>query len=244
MTSPREHDPRPPGAPPAPRPRLPAPAMPRFEAQRRHEPFYDLAVGAMSVWVALRFRLRVSGIGHIPGAGPVILAPNHVSNEDPVVLGAVARRARRRLRAVAIEGLFTRPVLGSILRATRQIPIDRERARPALEAARAALTAGEALLLYPEGAVARGQPTRARAGVGILALETGAPIVPVTSAGVEPRGEGARWRRPASVVVGPPVDLSPWRDDRRRSAAREIAEAVHEAIRAQLPSARALAAAA
>ncbi|MFO8076137.1 MAG: lysophospholipid acyltransferase family protein [Actinomycetota bacterium] len=218
--------------------------MPDFRAHRRHEPLYDLTVGAMSAWVAVRFRLQVSGIGHVPGAGPVIFAPNHVSNEDPVVIGAVARRARRRLRAVALEGLFTRPLLGSVLRATRQIPIDRERARPALEAARSALAAGEALLLYPEGTVARGRPTRARAGVGILALETGAPVVPVTSAGVEPRGQGSRWRRPAGVVVGPPVDLSPWAGDRGRSAAREVAEAVHEAIRAQLPAARGLAAAA
>lgn len=195
----------------------------------------------MAGWVACRYDLRVVGLGYIPRTGPVILAPNHVSLEDPVVLGVLARRAGRRARAVAIQSLFARPVLGRILRATRQIPIDRDRSRPALHSAAAALKAGEAVLLYPEGQVARGQPSQPRVGVAILALTTGAPVVPITSVGLEARQPGDPWRRRAAVVVGPPVDLARWRANPGRGAAREAAAAVYGAIVAQRPAAAAFA---
>lgn len=193
----------------------------------------------MDLWVRGRFDLRVVGLGHIPGAGPMILAPNHVSYEDPVVMGVLAHRAGRRLRAVAVTGVFDRFFIGWVLRRTHQIPINRGRSRSAIVAARRALRAGEALLLYPEGTIGRGrEPIDAQAGVGLLALEAGVPVIPVATAGLEPRGRRPALRRRAGVVIGPPVDLSAIRELRGRHAARRAAATVLDAIRALLPAAR------
>lgn len=197
----------------------------------------------MDAWVRARFDLRVEGLGHIPGAGPLILAPNHVSHEDPVVMGAIAHRAGRRLRAMAIAGIFEWPVVGWILRTTRQIPLDREHAREGLAAARRALAGGEGLLLYPEGTIVGPEQAGsavARAGVGRLALEMSVPVVPVTSWGLG-SGRPQRLRAPAGVVIGPPIDLSPWAGARGRAASRQAAAAILERIRAQEAMARALA---
>lgn len=208
---------------------------------RRWEPVYAAGIRAMDAWVSARYDLRVSGLGHVPGAGPFILAPNHVSHEDPVVMGAVAHRAGRRVRAVAVADIFEWFLVGTVLRAARQIPLDRERARDGLVAARRALADGEGLLLYPEGSiVGRGEAGAAHSGVGRLALEGGVPVVPVTSWGL--RGERGAWLRArAGVAVGPPVDLSPWAGERGRAVAREASEAILRAIRGQLPLARELA---
>lgn len=207
------------------------------------EPVYALSVRAMHLWVRARFDLAVAGLGNIPVTGPFILAPNHVSHEDPLVMGVIAYWARRRLRAVAIAEIFSWPVVGRILRLTRQIPLDRSRAGEAFAAARRALALGEGLLLYPEGTiVAADRQAEARSGVGRLALGAGVPVVPVASWGLQP-GRGWRLRAPAGVVIGPPVDLGPWAGASGRAAARAAADAVLDAIRAQLPQARELAAA-
>ena len=196
----------------------------------------------MDLWVRARFELRVEGLHHMPGAGPMLLTPNHVSHADPVVMGALAHRAGRRLRAVAIASLFDMFFVGWVLRKAHQIPIQRERSRSAITTARTALRAGEAVLAYPEGAIGRGgEVLDARAGVGLLALEGGVPVIPVTSAGLEPRQGRSLARQRAGVVVGPPVDLSTVRSQRGRHAARRAAGVVLEAVRSQLPAARALA---
>lgn len=208
---------------------------------RRWEPLYAVAIRAMDAWVRLRWDVRAVGLGNVPGSGPFILAPNHVSHEDPVVIGALAHRAGRRVRAVAIADVFDLFVVGRVLHAAGQIPLDRERVRDGLVAARRALRDGEGLMLYPEGTIVRpGQQQRARSGVGRLALDAGVPVVPVTSwglAGPRPR----KLRSPAGVVFGPPVDMSPWSGRRGRDNSRQAADAILEAIRAQLPMARELA---
>lgn len=215
--------------------------MSRGGTARRWEPVYAASVRAMDAWVRARYDLRVRGLGHVPGAGPFILAPNHVSHEDPVVMGALAHRAGRRVRAVAIAEIFDWPVVGRILRATGQIPLDRERSREGLVAARRALAAGEGLLLYPEGTIVGPEESgAARSGVGRLALDARVPVLPVASWGLA----GDRrplLRSPAGVVMGSPLDLRTWAGLRGRTAAREAAAEILDAIRGQLPLAQELA---
>ena len=209
---------------------------------RRVEPVFAASIRAMDLWVRARFDIRVEGLWHIPGAGPVLLAPNHVSYADPVVMGALAHRAGRRLRAVAIASVFEVFFVGWVLRRSHQIPIDRNHSRPALETARNALRGGEAVLLYPEGSIVRGgERLDARAGVGLLALDSRVPVIPVASAGLEPLQRRSIARRRAGVVIGPPVDLSAVRQERGRHAARRAATVVLDTVRSQLPAARDLA---
>jgi 1-acyl-sn-glycerol-3-phosphate acyltransferase len=177
--------------------------------------------------VALVARLRVSG--DVPAGlrgGPLILAANHVSPVDPVVMTAVCRRLRVPARFMATGGLFRAPVVGWVMRASGHIRVDRRTAEVAraLPAAAQALVEGSAVLVYPEGRIGldpRMWPERGKTGTARLALTTGATVVPVAQWGAHevlpytsPRGlAGSVWRavrrRPrVSVRVGAPVDLS------------------------------------
>lgn len=158
---------------------------------------------------ALLGGLRVEGAGNVPRVGGVILAPNHRSDCDPVAVGAAAPRP---LWFVAKEELFDIPILGSVMRFFHAIPIKRDAAdRRAIRRIEALLEKGEAVVIFPEGRVS---PTGAfqplEPGVGLIALRTRVPIVPVGLLGTEriiPYGSVIP--RPAfrrtTVRFGPPI---------------------------------------
>ena len=146
------------------------------------------------------FRLRRIGIDHIPAEGPVLLAANHRSFSDPFLIGTCLRRP---LHFVAKVELFEKRWQAWILLALGAFPIRRgESDEQAMETARIILERGGAVGHLPRGhprAPRAARPSRAR-GVGRLALETGAPVVPVAITGTEDIRRG--WRiRPRRVTV-------------------------------------------
>ena len=166
----------------------------------------------------VRFLLHVctrrTQVGDLPVSGPVIVVGNHLSVADAFVLGAAVARRGRRIRMLGTAGLFRAPVLGSLLRAVGYIPVDRRGTDPkaALGPARAALEAGQCVGLYPEGAITRhpdGWPARGKTGVVRLALDTGAPVVPLAQWGTQKfvGKEGTRWKALLSPVTRPRVDV-------------------------------------
>lgn len=161
------------------------------------------------------------GVEHIPGAGGVILAANHLSEFDPLVIGHYVVDAGRWPQFLAKSSLFHIPVVGPFFSWVRQIPVYRGTAdaAKALEAATAALQAGDVVLIYPEGTTPKSGdlwPERGKTGVARLFLATGAPVVPIVSWGsqrlFDPRTRKMRLapRTPVTVLAGPPVDLSKW----------------------------------
>jgi 1-acyl-sn-glycerol-3-phosphate acyltransferase len=134
--------------------------------------------------VALRswFRLRATGVEHIPGAGPAIVAANHKSFLDAFFLGL---STRRKVRFMAKSELFKGP-LGWLFTHLGAFPVRRGEAdRDALDTARAVLAQEGLLIVFPEGTRvderdALGSPHH---GAGRLAVETGAPIVPAAILG-------------------------------------------------------------
>ena len=143
--------------------------------------------------------LRMSRIGreHIPREGGVIIAANHRSFLDPFLIGTLVRRP---VYFVAKRELFTNPLLAWWLSSLGAFPVDRGNGdRDAMGTARRILERGDVVVIFPEGTRTRpgglGNPKR---GVGRLALETGAPIVPVAVIGTEAVRRG--WRiRPHKV---------------------------------------------
>jgi 1-acyl-sn-glycerol-3-phosphate acyltransferase len=130
--------------------------------------FYDLVVTLLrpAAWWG---RMRVSGLDALPVKGPLLVVPNHDSQWDPVLIGLAARR-RRRLRYLARASLWRIPGLAPVMNGLRQIPIRRGVGdAAALESAVAALRAGEAVCVFPEGGLSWGEARRARSGVGRLA---------------------------------------------------------------------------
>ena len=204
---------------------------------RRPERFYDLLAPLARLLVGLLADLRVVGAERVPAHGGVLLAANHVSFLDPLVLAlALYDCGRRKLRFLALAELFDQPLLGWVLRGTRMIPVARGRGAARLaDDACAALDAGQAVLVYPEGTIVPpGQRRPARPGAGLVALRASVPVLPIASRGVErPRRRRLpRLRRRVTVVVGPPVDLSPWHGRLDRQAQLEASAALLASVQA------------
>jgi cytidylate kinase len=161
---------------------------------------------AMAIMRTL-WRVEGRGAQHVPVSGPVLLVSNHSSLLDPPFVGGVAPR---QLSFLAKAELFAIAGFGRLIHALNARPVRREGADAgALRAALRVLEAGGALLVFPEGT--RGDEGTLRTpklGAALLAVLSGAPVVPVFV-----RGSGRAWPRgrrlprPAKVVVtfGPPL---------------------------------------
>jgi len=147
----------------------------------------------------LYFRLSRIGREHVPESGGVIFCANHRSFLDPFVIGTIVRRP---MYYVAKRELFTHPLVAWLLSSLGAFPVQRGVGdRDMLATATAILARGDCVLIFAEGTrVRRGALGRPRRGVGRLALETGAPVVPVAVIGSEAVRQG--WRiRPHKVRI-------------------------------------------
>jgi 1-acyl-sn-glycerol-3-phosphate acyltransferase len=195
------------------------PAKPRAEV-RRPSLFWPLA-GLVVPPLHRVARIRVQHPEKLPATGPYILAPNHMSNIDPVVVGATVWRLGRAPRFLAKASLFRVPVVGMLLRSIGQIPVERggrmQRGAIPLDAAKRLIEEGRGVIVYPEGSLTRDPdlwPMRGKSGAARLALQLGIPVVPVAhwgSQGLMPVNSKKLTLRPKpqiDVLFGDPVDLT------------------------------------
>jgi 1-acyl-sn-glycerol-3-phosphate acyltransferase len=191
------------------------------------------------------FSVEHHGVENVPEEGAVIIAGNHPSYLDPLLVGLPIKR---RIRFMAWDALFRIPLLGQIIKAVGAFPVDirKGRGEAAYRQALRVLESGEALGVFPEGQrsdqAAMGD---LRAGVARLAIETGAPIVPVTIGGA--MRAWPKWKllpRSAKIVVRyhEPIRLS--EEERaanrdNREFQRQVTERVAMSVnRSLLPSIR------
>ncbi len=166
-------------------------------------------------------KIEVIGAENLPIAGPYILAPNHYSEFDPVIVAVATWRSGRAPRFMAKESLFKVPVLGATLKATGMIPVARASsaaaARQTIEQSAQIVEHQSGIIVYPEGSLTREPdlwPMRGKTGAVRLALEGGIPVIPMATWGVQkilPRyGKLSLWplRKRVRVSIGPAVDLS------------------------------------
>jgi 1-acyl-sn-glycerol-3-phosphate acyltransferase len=160
---------------------------------------YTLARIVLTVPTMLLWRVRAIGLENVPKSGPLILAPNHFSQMDHFFIGLYLRR---KIRFMAKSQLFGPPVLTYIYKHGGVFPIRRgHHDEKAIETARILLEQDEMLLVYAEGGRSRSQQLgEPKPGIGRIALETGAPIVPVAIKGSERARQWKKLRFPKTTV--------------------------------------------
>jgi 1-acyl-sn-glycerol-3-phosphate acyltransferase len=181
-------------------------------------------------------RYRLHGTENIPASGSVVVAPNHYSDIDPIVIGYGLYKLKRMPRFLAKDSLFTVPVLGWMLTKAGQVPVRRAGAAGAdpLAAARRIAKAGHAVVIYPEGTLTRDPglwPMRGKFGAVRTALDAGIPLIPTVSWGAQkilPRyGKLSLFpRKDVDIVFGAPLDLSKY--EGRSSDVKALAAATLE----------------
>lgn len=202
-----------------------------------HEPRSSRWVGLFMARVL--WNTEVVGAENVPTEGPVLLAANHTGLVDgPILHGVVPRHAHLMVKEEAFRG----PV-GWALRGAGQIPVDRSGGRAALTSALALLKDGKVVGVFPEGNRGRGDATNARAGIAWLALNAGAPVVPVAMLGTRRTGESVNHipglRRPLSVQFGRPVVIERTPGTSGRVALLEANETIRVALSTLVESAAA-----
>ncbi len=179
--------------------------------------YYLLKYVLLGPWLRLIFRPQVEGRDNVPGYGPAIIASNHLSFSDSIFMPLMVKR---KVTFVAKQEYFTGKGLKGFLTkmffvGTGTIPVDRSggrAAQAAIETGLRVLREGKLFGIYPEGTRSPdGRLYRGKTGVARLALESGAPVVPVVmlnSDEIQPLGE--IWPRIKRVKIrfGPPLDFS------------------------------------
>jgi len=169
-------------------------------------------MGRVMVWVLLTLltRWRVRGKENVLSQGPLLIVANHLNLADPPLLGV---SLSRKVVFMAKEELFRSPFPGYFIRSFGAFPVHRGQLdREALRQADQALAQGQALVVFPEGMRSGGgRLRRAFPGSALIAVHSGAPILPVGITGTEKiKGVAWLWRRPQITVnIGRPFHLTP-----------------------------------
>ncbi|MEA3296631.1 MAG: lysophospholipid acyltransferase family protein [candidate division Zixibacteria bacterium] len=188
------------------------------------------------VWIMVRivtglfFRIRISGLTHLPAKGGFIVATNHISYYDPPLVGSWSPR---RLYYLAKKELFRNRFIGMILTGVYALPVKRTGIdRKALELCVTKIRDGAGLVLFPEGT--RSLTDRfldPRPGIGIIAIRAGCPIVPGYIHGTNRLGACLIGKERLSLTFGEPLSAS-WVSSipPDKEGYRKVAETVMERI--------------
>nr|WP_242608080.1 lysophospholipid acyltransferase family protein [Xylanibacterium ulmi] len=195
-------------------------------------------------------RYEWTGDENLPKSGGFIAAANHATEIDALTFAHYLYDHGYEPRILAKRGLFTTPVIGSILRATRMIPVDRGTADAgrSLDAARHELGDGACVAIFPEGTITRDPdlwPMEGKTGLARIALATRLPVIPVAQWGAgDLLARYGRVLRPfprkrVKLQAGPAVDLSDLYDRPQNAATlREATTRVLDAITTELEALR------
>ena len=195
----------------------------------------------------IAFRTRVEGVDRIPPSGPAIVAGNHVSALDGVVLTLMTgTRGRRTTRFLVAAEFFHKLWCGWALRLYRQIPLRRgERDQGALDIAIETIRGGALAGIFPEGGVGPGPLQRGRRGAARIALAAGVPLIPAAIWGTHHRWPRSGftlnppWRPKVAAVFGPPI--TPVGAPRNPQDVRELTDRLMQEIAQALDRARRIA---
>lgn len=184
---------------------------------------FGVLAGLLRPVMNLVLAKKWEGTEKLPKGQGFIVCANHCTEIDPIVVGHMLYNQGSMPHFLAKAGLFKVPVVGSALRWARQIPVERSSgsANDSLRVAQDVMDDGGSIVIYPEGTLTRDPdlwPMKGHTGAARLALQTGAPVIPVAHWGAQelfPRYAKRLHlfpRKRVRVLVGDPVDLSAFSD--------------------------------
>lgn len=186
-------------------------------------PWYRVAEVVLIPVLRIAMRHRWRGGENLPLSGGVIVVANHISKIDPVTFGYFVHATGRVPRYLAKRELFEHKWLGRVMRGADMIPVRRggDGAKSSVSAAIDAVRAGSCIVVYPEATITRDPglwPMVGKTGAARIALETGAPVVPVAQWGAHrvlppyAKRPVLRGRQVMYARAGRPVDLDDLRE--------------------------------
>ncbi|MBC7075771.1 MAG: 1-acyl-sn-glycerol-3-phosphate acyltransferase [Syntrophomonadaceae bacterium] len=168
--------------------------------------------------------LKSEGIHNIPKKGPVIIASNHVSNWDPIVVALVVHRP---VYFMAKEELFRNMLSAKFFSKLHAFPVKRGVAdRKAIKCAIDLLKQGKLVGIFPEGRRSKEAVIQAQAGVAMIALKSKAPVIPVACLGTD-RKLPLGWFRPLVVRAGKAINVEKYAGENLNT---EVLEKVRDEI--------------
>ena len=195
---------------------------------RRASPFFTMLVRISRPFMHFPFRLRATGLEHIPPEGGFVVASNHASILDPWPLGFPLYP--RQIHYMAKAELYKNPVIRGILERGEAFPVRRgERDSESFKTAVRYAREGGVVAMFPEG-TRRVKGLRKRyqpephVGAARIALAAGVPLVPAAIKGTD----NLRRLEPLRIAYGAPIEVSG--NGTRREAAQEATERLMEAI--------------
>jgi 1-acyl-sn-glycerol-3-phosphate acyltransferase len=204
-------------------------------ARRGRGFWYGFAIDVLWPFLLAVARWDYRGGRHLPATGGALIAVNHLSHVDPIVLTSYVMAQGRVPRFMAMAELWDMKIVGAPLRGGRHIPVNRKaRGVEAYRAAVEAVRAGEVVVVYPEGGFPEhsdGWPQAAHSGIARMALETGAPVIPVAQWGsnhlLPPTAKVGTLvpRATLRVLAGEPIALDDLREGRVGATALREAKA-------------------
>lgn len=183
-----------------------------FNKNREEEVLYKFITNLFEIIVKFRFKIEIIGLENIPKEGACIIAPNHKSNWDALIISGLIKN--RKLSAVAKKELFKNKILASFLNKLSIIPVDRE--KPELSTIKSVLKIlkdKEAIVIFPEGTRHKDFDSfaDAKAGIGLFALKSKAPIIPVSIV------TNYKFFSKLKLVIGKPMNFEEYHEKRNTS---------------------------
>lgn len=199
---------------------------------------YRVVVAVIKAQIRLLgWRVRFSGLEHIPAHGPAIIVANHVSYLDPILLGLGVEERGRMVRFLAKREMFDHWFTGPVMRGADQILVDRRGdAGAALQHAELAMLDGKLLVIFPEGTIHPVfDPAGGKTGAARLALAANVPVIPAVAWGgqqIATKGgpKRAAFRSLHHVCFGPPIAYDA--TDDAHALTRTIMDAIAVLLRA------------
>ncbi|WP_280402658.1 lysophospholipid acyltransferase family protein [Nocardia carnea] len=179
------------------------------------EPVFDILAGLVhTVFFAQGLRVDIRGQEHIPRTGGAVLAVNHTSYLDFMEVGLVGRRSGRNVRYM-MKAELEHGVVGFLMKHCKAIGVDRTAGAESFGRAVQALRDGELVVVYPEATISRSFELKEfKSGAARMALESGAPIIPLVIWGAQriwskgfPRKLG-RHKFPIHIRIGAPLSAT------------------------------------